>query len=584
MRSLDGTDGSRGALPPPGGVAFRRRRRHLGAATLVVVAAAAVALLAAGGAAARTEPQPPFVVGEFLPAAEESIQARWYPDSGVTVEFTEVPDVPATVGRSAAVVVSQRVLFRPGGDDVGDSVDTAGIELTVGSLVPDLMGLSRAGADSRLAALGLSLGSFAGSDSAVAARVVRQAPSAGIPAAFDSIVYVLFQLAPTPTITPTPTSTTSPTPTRSRSPTPTPTRSARRTPSPTASTTSSPTASPEAIVAPTASPPVERGAVATGLRPPSDPALRQPRHVLTSLLLALVLVLLIGFPAQVFESTLETNYDRVVGPFRRLPRLRLPDLSVPPWLTLTGFVVLAVGLNTLVDPNFGRRWTVTFLDAVGLLVAIPLIVLAFEVPTELVSRRHRRPHATLRVLPVALVLAVAFAVMSRLGSFQPGYIYGLIIGYGVVQARRLSAAERASSVLVGSAAIATVTVICWAVWAPVDQTFGASGHPFALQLVDSILATTVVVGVQALAFQLLPLTFLDGHEVTTWSRVCWAAVYVFVLFALILVTFAPRTRNVGVDPQVVVMIVLFAAFGVFSAAFWAYFRFVPGEAPGTRSR
>jgi hypothetical protein len=40
-------------------------------------------------------------------------------------------------------------------------------------------------------------------------------------------------------------------------------------------------------------------------------------------------------------------------------------------------------------------------------------------------------------------------------------------------------------------------------------------------VLDAFLACVVVVSVQALAFQLLPLTFLDGHAVSQWSRTAW---------------------------------------------------------------
>jgi hypothetical protein len=57
-------------------------------------------------------------------------------------------------------------------------------------------------------------------------------------------------------------------------------------------------------------------------------------------------------------------------------------------------------------------------------------------------------------------------------------------------------------------------------------------------------------------------------------------VYAFALFALIAVTFHPRTRNDTTDPQVLMMVALFALFGVASIAFWAWFRYRPAPAVG----
>lgn len=346
-----------------------------------------------------------------------------------------------------------------------------------------------------------------------------------------------------------------------------------------------PGATETAAPTPTGVPSQPRAALASWLRPPSDPGLQSLRRVVIAFGLAVLLVLLIGFPAQIFESTLEKNYERVVGPIRRARRRwRTPRLPRP--IVFAGFVVLAAALYALTDPTFGRDrdQTVldTVLDAVGFLVAIPLVTLAFEVPVELYSRRGRRQRATFQVLPLALIVAVACALLSFVGHFQPGYVYGLIAGYAALRTRRLSSAESGRAVLVGAATVFSIVLLCWVAWGPIDDALKSSGGIGAgHRILDSVLATTVVVGVQALAFQLLPMTFLDGKALATWSRRSWQIVYAIVLFSLIFVTFWPRTRNEGVDPQVISVVALFIGFGAFSLAFWAYFRYAPDPRAAT---
>jgi transposase len=311
-----------------------------------------------------------------------------------------------------------------------------------------------------------------------------------------------------------------------------------------------------------------RAALASWLRPPSDPGLHSLRRVVITLALAVLLVLLIGFPAQIFESTLENNYERVVGPLRRIVR-RWQAPQLPRSVVFAGFVVLATALYALTDPSFGHDGNQTVLDAVGFFVAIPLVTLAFEVPVELYSRRGRRHRATFQVLPLALVVAVACALVSYVGHFQPGYVYGLIAGYAALRTRELSAAESGRAVLVGAAVVFSMVLLCWVAWDPIDQALTSSaGGGAGRRVLDSVLATTVVVGVQALAFQLLPMTFLDGKTLVTWNRRSWQIIYAIALFSLMFVTFWPRTRNEGVDPQVISVMALFLAFGAFSLAFW----------------
>ena len=185
-------------------------------------------------------------------------------------------------------------------------------------------------------------------------------------------------------------------------------------------------------------------------------------------------------------------------------------------------------------------------------------------------------------MPAALLIAVGCAVVSYLGHFQPGYVYGLIAGYAALSTARLDRAESGRAVLVGSGCLALVAVVAWILWAPLDSALALSGAEVAQRVLDAVLASVVVVSVQALAFQLLPLTFLDGHAVNQWSRTAWRVAYALSLFALIAVTFYPRTRNDTTDPQILMMVVLFASFGLASIAFWAWFRYRSVPVPPRR--
>ena len=302
-------------------------------------------------------------------------------------------------------------------------------------------------------------------------------------------------------------------------------------------------------------------------------------------MLAVLLMLLIGFPAQLFEATYEENEGRIKAFLARLHlRGRISRARgrsrVPAPIAIAGFALFGALLYGLTDPNFGRDGAQTLLDAAGFLVALPLVTLAFEVPAERYARRGGRLPAKLRVVPAALVIALACAVVSFLGHFQPGYVYGLIAGYAALSTTRLDRAASGRAVLAGSAGVALVALAAWMVWAPLDAALTGGGAETPQRFLDAALASVVIVGAQALAFQLLPLTFLDGHAVNQWSRTGWRVVYALALFALIAVTFHPRTRSDTTDPQVSMMVALFALFGVASLAFWAWFRYRPAPAPG----
>ena len=384
-------------------------------------------------------------------------------------------------------------------------------------------------------------------------------------AAFGTLAVVPTTAPPTPVI-PTPTGGTA-------APSPTGTTAAPTPPLPaTPPATALPTAAGSGD-APAAAPrTVRRAWVPATLPTTVDTTLRD---LVRSAALALLLVLLVGFPAELVNSTAHENADRIRRAFRRLTaraaRLpRPPDLPAP--ARLAAFTVVAAALTSFADPRAGFD-AETLVTLAGLLVAIPVTLLAFEVPVELWSRRGGNPPAALRVLPGALAVAAVLALVSRVAGFEPAYVYGLVAGYAVVAGRALTAGRAGQAVLAGAASMLGVSLLAWAAW----LTLGEPDATLAARLADSVLAAVALVGVEGLVFALLPVRFLDGEALWRWGRRRWAAAYGVVAFVFVHLLLTSHAERVG-GAEVARMLALFAAFGVASVAFWAWFRFRPEPA------
>jgi hypothetical protein len=179
---------------------------------------------------------------------------------------------------------------------------------------------------------------------------------------------------PKPTPKPTPTPTASPVPTPTIEPSVSPTLA----PSPGATTqpTEAPTATPGptsgigpvAVPTPGASqaPPPAGGGTGTGPTFSSSVLALEDINldgaaVGGSALLALLLLLFMGFPAELFNDTVEQNYDQISGWFKRGPLGRVRRLGgrVSEWTArhrragLVGFVALAALVTAFVDPELG---------------------------------------------------------------------------------------------------------------------------------------------------------------------------------------------------------------------------------------
>ncbi|HVF06447.1 MAG TPA: FGLLP motif-containing membrane protein [Frankiaceae bacterium] len=291
-----------------------------------------------------------------------------------------------------------------------------------------------------------------------------------------------------------------------------------------------------------------------------------------SLAIAVLLVLLVGFPAELFNSTVHENGDRIRRALARVTG-RLPrGRALPTPVVLTAFTVVAATLTAFADRGAGLDRP-TLVALAGLLVAIPVTLLAFEVPVELWCRRGGSTRAALRVLPAALLVAAVLSLASRLAGFEPAYVYGLVAGYAVLAGRTLTSERAGQAVLVGTASLLGVSMLAWAAWLSLGEPEGT----LAAELTDSALAGVALVGVEGLVFALLPVRFLDGEALWQWGRRRWAVAYGIVAFVFVHLLLASRTERVDAA-AVARMLALFAAFGVGSVAFWAWFRFRPETA------
>lgn len=350
-------------------------------------------------------------------------------------------------------------------------------------------------------------------------------------------------------------------------------------PSPSASPTAAAVDSGTGAAAPAAGggsgpPPRTRSRFTSAVRPPSADLLAIGL-VLQNAIAAVLLILLMLFPAELFNSTLEENYDEIrarlgldrpwVGRLRALTSGR-------GWhsVGLVAFLAVASIIGGLLDPDFGfdRASFALLLGIAGglsLMIAVPYLIHA--------AYMRLRYGDSVRVRPIAggLLVALGCVAISRLAGFEPGYLYG-VIG-GIAMRRELAAREEGRVVALASIGILVVSVVAWFAWQPIAAEAAASANPALGTLVlDALLAAVFVAGVETLAFGLLPLKFLDGERVLQWNRAVWLVLLAVGMFGFLHVLAHPQAGLQGSGAFIVVW-VLFFAFGLFSVSFWAYFRF-----------
>ena len=240
-------------------------------------------------------------------------------------------------------------------------------------------------------------------------------------------------------------------------------------------------------------------------------------------------------------------------------------------------LVIALGVAALISsflsPSLGFT-EASLATYLGFLVALVVVLISFEVPALLEHRRVTGELGRLRVLPWALVIAALFVLVSRLAALQPGYLWGVVLG--VVFLRTDTSADEGREQAAGALWTLIVAFVAWLALGWVRGSAGGEDTFFTIAA-QTALAAIVVSGLEAVAFGLMPFSFMPGVAIYRWSRPIWALLFGTSLFAFFHILVGPSSGYLSdlTAPAWLAALGIFAAFGAFTVLFWAWFRFRP---------
>ncbi len=339
-----------------------------------------------------------------------------------------------------------------------------------------------------------------------------------------------------------------------------------------ATTTSRPAARRSSTPAPAATP-GRRSSLTASLHSPAT-VLGNPLRDLINLLIAFAAITLITFPAQLFNRTLEENYDEIAAGWeRRLHGLRRLRERIAKnkneWLS---FAVVSIGgaiLGSLLSPNVAFD-EITAISFAATLAAIVIGTgLSVLIPRIYRNIRDRDAASHLTALPAGLLIAGVCVLVSRLTNFQPGYLYGVIAG--VAFAAKLPEREEAHVVGISHAVSLAISILAWCAWVPVNHAAAASHASWGIVFVDDVLGALVVGGLVGNAINLVPLRFLPGSTLWAWRRLASIGLLALTLAGVVAILLNPTDHpDQPAHPPLITIAVLLAVFGGISIAFAAY--------------
>lgn len=383
-------------------------------------------------------------------------------------------------------------------------------------------------------------------------------------------------------VAPTPPTTTTPTPpVRPRPTIPTPTPTPEPIPEPTPEPEPAISTVPEVLSSTTPPPSITdppRSEFVKSVPTPQDLQFTAER-VIRTILIAALLVLLIMFPADLFNSTLQSNYDEIIGWFKmdyigKLHR-KMQLHKIPIAIVLTVFAGLVTLLNAQLSPDFGlNRASAALL--LGMFTALTFAATVYDLSRALYLKKRFGLRGKLRAHALGLGVGALFVTISRLANFVPGYLYGLFTGL-IFKQKGPTSKQDGEGLALSSVLILVLAIAGWFALIPVRSVSTQPDASFIALVAEAALATLWVSALGMIVFSLVPMRFIYGEQVKKWNKYAWAAIYGCGMLLFVYTLLDPNQSVYGKSATAswLSVLSLFIGFGVFSLSFWAYFRFRP---------
>ncbi len=282
---------------------------------------------------------------------------------------------------------------------------------------------------------------------------------------------------------------------------------------------------------------------------------------------AVILVLLIAIPTYFFNEAAgqaSTLLEEWLGR-RRKPKpkpkpmkaVQEKPVRLAGWPLAASGVIAASIISAFVDPRFGfdaasLRTFASILASFVIDVCIGWFLLLI-----VVRKTHPASTARFEFRPITLLIVVAAVLFTRLTSFQPGIVFGLVAG--VVFGGLLATADKARIALIGLGWSFGIGVVAWVGYSVTGS------HPVFLH---ETLSGIAIAGSSTLPIALLPVRGLTGALVWQWKRWVWAVAYGIGLFSFMVMLMPMPFSWQSVPLNLIVWLVLYLAYAVVAVGLW----------------
>jgi hypothetical protein len=295
-------------------------------------------------------------------------------------------------------------------------------------------------------------------------------------------------------------------------------------------------------------------------------------------LLALLLAALLYLPVTIFNKATEKNHETLKRWFER-PRAWIAAAFA--WLPFAGHPAMTLGLGVVasaalfsfIEPGFPTEpGAPEYL--LGMVLGFALVSTVFFSTWRLVLHRlEPDSKGKWELYPPFILLAGFLVIMARLAHFIPGVVLGTVAEYE--PAKKLSTRTAGIRVATTYGVLMALGLAAWFAWIPVEHSASHEGASSLILVLDSALAIAFVSSLESVAFGLLPMRFLDGHDLFRWSKPIWVGLWGAAVLWFSIVILHPAMSTYGHEissGRAVWFALLFSTLMVVAVSTWGVFR------------
>jgi hypothetical protein len=294
---------------------------------------------------------------------------------------------------------------------------------------------------------------------------------------------------------------------------------------------------------------------------------------------------LFAFPSELFDSTFEENERRIRrffrfnrhGPAKQSTRRRRI-------VSISGCIVAGAAIFTTLEAPLHADLT-TFVTFIGFCVAVAATNFGLVAADWMYVRRKYDERGLLHTVPGGLVVGAICVLASKAFSFEPGYVYGVVAGW--VFQQQMSKRDQGEMSVMTTFLLLAVAVATWFGRAAVTHQAEAEHARTVWIGVEAAMTGLFILSLENAVIGTLPIRFMRGRAAWKWNKPVWGLTTFVTLMVFVHILLSPGAAD---DNPTAKVFGVWLTFGVFSVAFWSWFRFRPEPeeavlpAPTRRSR